>query len=158
MRSGRVLGRRKWWIFSEALVALGATRIVLWVMPARVRKALLARERGNEPPQETSVRDDSEAKLIAWAVNRASRFVPRATCLTQALAASFLMQRRGIRCSLKIGVAKGAGNQFQAHAWLDLEGRVILGGQESDAFTPLVEIGTRTPMLHRSPKSAEGGR
>jgi len=65
---------------------------------------------------------------IVWAVTTASRCVPRATCLTQALAAQVLLGRHGHAAHLRIGVARGAAGQFQAHAWLESGDRVPIGG------------------------------
>jgi len=60
-------------------------------------------------------------------VSFVSRFVPFATCLPQALAAMFLIRSRGQYSDLKIGVAKGEGKDFRAHAWLETNGRIIIG-------------------------------
>ncbi len=67
-----------------------------------------------------------------WAICTAGRYVPRATCLTQALAAQVLLGRAGIPTSVKIGVAKENG-KFDAHAWLESDGKVLLGGGEANS-------------------------
>jgi hypothetical protein len=67
---------------------------------------------------------------VAWAVAVASRFVPKATCLVQALAGQALLARRGHAARLHIGVSKPEG-RFEAHAWLEDEGRPILGAPGS---------------------------
>ena len=72
---------------------------------------------------------------LAQALERGSRFVPGSTCLVQALAGQWLLQREGYAPQLRIGVSKAEG--FEAHAWLELDGNVILGGPEESArFTP----------------------
>ena len=40
---------------------------------------------------------------------------------------------------LRIGVVKGAGGQFQAHAWVESDGVVVIGGSEPEPerYTPL---------------------
>lgn len=55
-----------------------------------------------------------------------STYVPKATCLVQALAAQLLLTRHGHMADLQIGVSQAKG--FEAHAWLEFEGRVVLGG------------------------------
>jgi hypothetical protein len=59
---------------------------------------------------------------VVWAVEVAGNYVPRAACLTKALAAQTMLRLGGIPTSLRIGVAKGTGS-FEAHAWLESGGR-----------------------------------
>jgi hypothetical protein len=71
----------------------------------------------------------------ARAVTRAARFVPRATCLTQAFAAQIMLGMRGFTSSIEIGVRTEDG-QFGAHAWLvNHQGAIILGGTPDDLAT-----------------------
>ena len=64
------------------------------------------------------------------------------TCLRQALTLQWLLARRGIDASLRIGVRKEAG-ELQAHAWVEYAGRVI--GEEAGVavcFAPLTIAGS----------------
>jgi hypothetical protein len=74
-------------------------------------------------------------------VTTAARRVPHSTCLTQALAAQWLCAWFGRATTLRIGVAKGNDKPFRAHAWLESEGRVLVGGEslaeEEYAVLPL---------------------
>jgi Transglutaminase-like superfamily len=89
-------------------------------------------------PPETRQRLSSEsAQDLAWAVEAASRYVPRATCLVQALALQALCARRGYETSLQIGVAHGERKELEAHAWLVSEGRILIGSRGSTGFAPL---------------------
>src|SRR5438309_451978 len=68
---------------------------------------------------------------VVWAVVVASRYVPMSTCLTQALAAQVLLARRGYSAHLHIGVAKeGAEAKLKAHAWVESDGKVLIGSSE----------------------------
>jgi hypothetical protein len=81
---------------------------------------------------------------IAWAVTVASRYVPAATCLTQALAVQGLLAGRGHPACLCIGLARSAAGRFQAHAWVECAGRVVIGGAEAPIrFTPLLHWGEK---------------
>lgn len=89
---------------------------------------------------------------LCYAVRLASRYVPKSTCLVQALAAKKLLAGRGYDARLSIGVSlnpfadsqetnaqeislqeaipqeiQADTNEFKAHAWLEFEGKVILG-------------------------------
>jgi Transglutaminase-like superfamily len=57
--------------------------------------------------------------------------VPRATCLTKALAGQVLLTHYGHSTVVHVGVTKekGAGT-FQAHAWLESDGKVLIGASE----------------------------
>lgn len=56
-----------------------------------------------------------------------SAYVPRATCLTQALAARTWLERRGYSTRMQIGVIKDDAGRLQAHAWLECGGNIVIG-------------------------------
>ncbi len=68
-----------------------------------------------------------------------SKYVPRATCLVQALAGYILFSKYGYITSIKIGVLNENG-EFEAHAWLENDNRVVLGESEKD-FKTIMDIG-----------------
>ena len=71
-----------------------------------------------------------------------SRYVPAATCLTQALATRVLLSRLGQPAHLRIGVAKSKKGQLQAHAWVESQGKIIIGDQPDlsrFAIMPLIK-------------------
>jgi hypothetical protein len=76
-----------------------------------------------------------------WAVETAARHMPLAnTCLTQALAAQVLLARRGYPALLRIGVVKGDKDNLQAHAWVESEGEVVIGGYELERYAHLATL------------------
>ena len=81
-------------------------------------------------------------RKLAGAVEVTARWVPAASCLTQALAAQVLLRRWGHEATLKLGVQSAPGGQFKAHAWVLCQGRTIIGDIPTLAeFTPLPPIG-----------------
>ena len=83
---------------------------------------------------------------VVWAVVVASRYVPMSTCLTQALAAQVLLARRGYSAHLHIGVAKeGAEAKLKAHAWVESDGKVLIGGSEPGRYTHLLALEGEEP-------------
>jgi hypothetical protein len=68
-----------------------------------------------------------KVESIAWSIAAASRFIPHASCLTQALAAHAMLLREGIPSGLNFGVAKTEAGAFEAHAWLESQGRIVTG-------------------------------
>jgi hypothetical protein len=76
-----------------------------------------------------------------WAVRLASRYVPRATCLVQALATQSLLGRNGHAGEVHIGVALDPKLGFRAHAWVESRGEVLIGGSEElDGYSPLLVL------------------
>lgn len=69
-------------------------------------------------------------KKIGSRVKRVSRYVPGATCLTQALAAHVLINLSGHSSKLQIGVVKEDDGELKAHAWLESCGKVIVGNHK----------------------------
>src|SRR5215831_18997330 len=120
----------------RAVLLLGAIRVGLWLLSFRTLWDLLARvtpARGRSRDL-----DYSSPEQVARAVTAASRYVPRATCLTQALAAQVLLTRQGYPVSLRIGVAKGEGGRLEAHAWVENQGEVVIGGAALGRYTLLL--------------------
>jgi hypothetical protein len=72
-----------------------------------------------------------------WAIHAVGRrLMPARPCLTQALVGRLLLAREGVDVTVHIGVAKSDGD-LRAHAWLERDGTIILGGVRSrDAYRP----------------------
>jgi hypothetical protein len=77
---------------------------------------------------------------LAWAVGVASRFVPKATCLAKALAVHVLLQQAGYEVFLHIGVTNNEEGNLKAHAWIESQGRVLIGGSDLNSYTPLLTM------------------
>jgi hypothetical protein len=61
----------------------------------------------------------------------------RVTCLKEALVLVWLLRRAGITTTLRIGVARHAGD-LQAHAWLEHDGRALGGLPANPTYEPLL--------------------
>ena len=82
-------------------------------------------------------RPGASERQVAWAITAVgSRF--HSTCLTQALAGQALLPGTLVR----IGVAREHTGAFRAHAWLERNGRVILGGATATGYAPLASLGS----------------
>ncbi len=121
----------------STFVWLGLVRLGLWLLPFGTWRRLIASvSRATHKPQEVGKTDQGK---IVWAVNVASRYMPGgAQCLARALTAQVLMSRYGYSPQLRIGVAKGEGGQFEAHAWVECQGEVVIGYLgDLSRFTPM---------------------
>ncbi|MGH7782079.1 MAG: lasso peptide biosynthesis B2 protein [Candidatus Binataceae bacterium] len=112
----------------RALFWVGAVRVGLWILPLRVVRAAVLKS------SEHSRGDSVDA--IVRAVRIASRYCPRASCLTQALAAQALLAGSDHRSRVEIGFSKD-GETFAAHAWLVCDERIVLGGPDVTGYEPL---------------------
>lgn len=80
---------------------------------------------------------------VARRIERLARFVPHASCLTQALALQFVLGRTGHASHLQIGVRRDQHGNFSAHAWVICNGRVVLGQRNTHLadYTHITELG-----------------
>jgi hypothetical protein len=123
----------------KAALMLGATRVGLWLLPFDNLRSLLFRL--IEMPFRSPDAEHSSRETIVWAVETAGRYMPPArTCLTQALTAQVLLVRRGYPALLHIGTVRQDGEGLLAHAWVESGGKVVIGGNELERYTPLVVL------------------
>ena len=127
VRTSRSLSSTQWSALGRAVVWVPTTRVALLVAPWRVvSRAFEAARVQSEAP------DWDRARAAVWAVEAVSRRALRdRPCLTQALVARHLLRRRGVETSLEIGAVRGDDGALQAHAWLEHNGRVVIGGAGS---------------------------
>ena len=114
------------------LAALGRVcfvRLGLWMLPFRVVREKVERITisANTSSGPRATQDLGVVLRVASSVRRASRYIPAATCLTQALATQILLARRGQVSHLRIGVSKGQEGELKAHAWVESQGRIVIG-------------------------------
>lgn len=124
----------------KALLLVAVIRAGLTLLPLAKLRSATARLM---VPGLVSREGSLPADRIAWCVSVASRYIPAATCLTQALTAQIFLVRRGYDSVLRIGVARDSQGAFAAHAWVEQEGSIIIGELGHEDFTPLPQIGPR---------------
>lgn len=121
----------------EAAFALEMIKLGLRLLPFQTLRRLLDRAAARMRRE-----DGVSAGGVARAVDLVSRRTPGAkTCLTRALALRLLLARRGHPVTLHIGVVREGKEQLQAHAWVESGGKVVIGGQQLERYTPLMALG-----------------
>jgi heme/copper-type cytochrome/quinol oxidase subunit 2 len=119
----------------ESLLWVIRIRIMLWIFPFTTVQTKV---------QERVIKHHSTSEHVITMprlrimIVAASRYVPRATCLVQALAGYILFSKYGYSTSIKIGVLTENG-EFEAHAWLEHDEKVVLGESEKN-FTTILGI------------------
>lgn len=120
-------------------ILLGAIRLGLWLLPFQTLRRLLARIMQTftelEPEPFPVGRSVWAVEVISW------RMPGGVKCLAKALATQVLLSRCGHSTQLCIGVAKDKKGKLEAHAWVESQGRIIIGGLTDMArFTPLPSL------------------
>lgn len=129
------LSRHDRLLILKAVALVGLLRLLLWVLPfPRIRPLLERTSR-----RSVALADDpTPVEKFAWAVTAGSRIIPGGKhCLTQALALQQFLSRRGHSSRIRFGVQRIPGAPFQAHAWVECDGVVLIGGQYLHRFVPL---------------------
>lgn len=124
----------------KAVCLLAAIRVALALIPLRaLRDALAWRWRkgivqGHAAPT---------LRQISWATQTAARYLPGSTCLVQGLTALRLGISAGYSLTMNIGAAKEVNGELKAHAWVEYQGRIILGAAQENIYTPLLSWAER---------------
>lgn len=118
----------------KALVCVWVVRIALWLFSFRnVRRGVAFLTR-----KAVRTKVHPSAEQFSLAVRAASRWVPKATCLTKAVALHILLRRAGLQSKIRLGVAKDGGH-FEAHAWVEHQEKVVIGDIGLQRFVSILE-------------------
>ena len=125
VRDGRVTAADLRLLLAVSLVQLLALAAVAWVPIPTARRALMKVRRSAVALRGVS----SEARVI-WAIEATRRWrVFGSSCLARALAAELLLV--GEPLTVVIGVTSPVNGRLKSHAWIERDGRVLVGGAES---------------------------
>jgi len=117
-------------------ILLGITRLFLSIFTFTTFRKLLT---SIGPFVARVDREFSEEQLVRI-VGIASRYVPKSTCLAQALTIQLLLKQSGRQASLHIGVNGAEEGRLDAHAWVVSQGRVFFGGPNLSMYTHLLAL------------------
>ena len=118
------MDRPRAWLLFKIWLLVAAVRLSLWLRSfAATQRWCSALGRSKRARQGAADPDQ-----LASVVLRASRWFPGAGhCLTQALVASILLERRGFDAKIHFGVHSDE-PELSAHAWVESDGAVVIGG------------------------------
>ena len=108
----RALSRDERRLTLQSLVTVATAAASLRVLGVERSLQVASRRRGG--PAKIVIAD------VAAAVERAGRYVPGATCLSNAVALAWMLRRRGVEAAVRIGIRTAGG--FEAHAWVEAAG------------------------------------
>ena len=83
-------------------------------------------------------------RKIGRIVSRLAPHMPfTATCLLQAIAAQWMLRRRGAASELMIGARRTTEDgDLDLHAWLTVDGRCVVGGHQVETYSALPPLGS----------------
>lgn len=121
----------------ESLFWVIVIRVMVWIFPFRFVQRRVQNIASYLSPSDDHCAVSTVAMpRLRFMIVMASRYVPKATCLVHALAGYILFSKYGYSTLIKIGVLNEEG-VFEAHAWLEYSGDVVLGESEKDYKTIL---------------------
>lgn len=116
----------------EAVAALTVAGVLLRLLRFSRLAPRLGRHMAESDPTEDQPKT-ARALQISWAVTAAARNLPwKPVCLPQAMAAQWMLRRRGIPSTLYLGVNPAAG--LDAHAWVRAGRVIVTGGPQPENF------------------------
>jgi hypothetical protein len=131
LRSVLALSARERLLVAEAAVLLvGVGAAVRVVAYTRVRALL-----GSMPAP--LLGGEATPEDVGWAVDAADGATSGdRSCLVRALVAEAMLERRRHETTLRFGV-DDTGAAMEAHAWLESNGEIIVGGENRDEYSRL---------------------
>jgi Transglutaminase-like superfamily len=120
----------------QTFILLGLIRLGLRWLPFQKMLDILANiSQASSRQQPSPIRPEQ----MVHAVELSSRYLPgEVLCLPRALTMHVLMRDQGYAPQLRIGVAKGAKGNLEAHAWVEHQGNVVMGYvRDLSRYTPL---------------------
>lgn len=121
----------------KSFILLGLVRLGLYLLPFGTLKQFLDNRLQLFSKSQKIAR--IELDKIPWAINLSAKYwFGEVKCLAKALTTQILMSSYGYCSQLQIGVAKSKQGNLEAHAWVENEGKVVVGHlQDLCRFTPL---------------------
>ncbi len=133
-------------LLAEAAATMPCVHAIQQLTPFKRWRTLLELSDSASQPDKQPKRARPSIAQIVWSVRIASRYVPGTyKCLPNAYTAHLLLHRYGYPSQIHVGVARDEQGKVEAHAWLECEGRIVVGELDDMhrfvAFPPLSSIG-----------------
>lgn len=114
----------------KAALLLVSTRLMLIIFPFNTLKR----------PTTVLPKTNHQVEKIIWSIDSASNHIPFCkNCLLKALVGQILLKESGLSPDLFIGVKKDSKNKLDAHAWIDIDGKTIIG-KTSSGYKELIKL------------------
>lgn len=122
------LGSERRKLLVRAILTLWAASAAVALLPFRWAIRFGAVPMDSNPALKMRLED------CVWAVEAAARRTPwRAMCIEKGLAVQRMLRKSGIGATLHYGARQFDG-ELQAHVWVTVDGRSIIGGDQAEDF------------------------
>lgn len=113
-------------LFLQAYISISLIRLGLYILPFhRLQYLIFKAERLKFV---SMMIPDATVRAIALSVERSARYsMGNPMCLAKALTTVVLMSIYGFPYQINIGVAKDESNNLEAHAWVESDGKIVVG-------------------------------
>ena len=140
VRKALALPASDWLLIAQAWLWFAAVEIGLCCLSLRTLLRIIQwRGRAGTATMEEWQPHQAIPQRAADCVELASRLhVLNSTCLRKAVVLYALLTHRGFDAELLIGAAKATNGQLDAHAWLECQGKVLLGEPAPGRYQPFV--------------------
>jgi Transglutaminase-like superfamily len=136
--------RRSWAervMLLEALAWLCWARLLLVAVPFRRIAPHLGRQMA-ESPATLAEAERAVVSRVSWSVLAVSRHSELGfVCLPQAMAAKWMLRRRGLPSTLYLGLRHDEKASLTAHAWLRVGDRILTGQAEARGHQVIASFG-----------------
>jgi hypothetical protein len=144
------LPHAKQMLLIQVVALLGAIRLGVWLVPFGTIRRVLGRIARRGSLNSSAEEEATAIARVVQAVETAGRHCPAiATCLTQALAAHVLIGRAGYQSDLRIGITRDDRGKFVAHAWLENNGKVLIGDIGLSNYAPMPVLNGLDPRMSK---------
>ena len=121
-------------LFEAAWTLIAAQAAVKLIPFGRIAPSL-GRLGASHPLTPLSPAQVLQAQRVGWAVRSLAHYLPwDAKCLAQAIAAKWMLRRRGLPSTFYLGVDHGQEQWLDAHAWLRCGDEIITGEPQHERF------------------------
>ena len=130
----------------EALVLLLCARALVAGVPMRRWRQRVATTPPGIAESDSAIPGDGLDRVrgLCQIVRKVARRAPfRAVCLPQAMAAQWMLRRRGIPSRLVFGARRRSDAELEFHAWLSVGAETVLGGEEQATWSAFEPEGTQ---------------
>lgn len=124
-------------IWLEAALLLGFARLLVWALPFKYWVKLIGKPMSAKSDYQQNNINPQKLLNIQWAIKSAAYRVPwQAVCLPQAMTAKWMLNFRGQKSKLLLGLRpdEQQNNKLAAHAWLEC-GTDIVVGEVDEKYT-----------------------
>ena len=111
-------------MIARTLFWLGFFRIRNLILPYRLTRKWVSGEISDLRVAE--LYNEAIVNEVTASILRCRQYIPGANCLIQALATRAVLAHYGQRSNIRLGVVKSEVS-IDAHAWVEVDGRVIIG-------------------------------